>query len=189
MSKTVSPDQFRQAMGLFATGVTVIATEYEDEIHAMTANAVTSLSLDPVLVLVCVGKRARTAEYLTQEAGFSINILREEQQALSNYFAGSWQADKPPPFRFVHWGARPRLQGCLAALGCECYKTIEGGDHWIVIGRVLDLYIGIEPHWPLLFYAGRYGRLAPAERTPAPDLGWIEVPVQVFYDPWKRESG
>ncbi len=188
MSEAVDPIFFRQTMGLFATGVTVIATEEEDEIHAMTANAVTSVSLDPLLVLVCVGKRARMAEFLTQEAGFSINILREDQQALSTYFAGSWKEEKPPPFRFVHWDGRPRLEGCLVAIGCECYKTLEGGDHWIVIGKVLDLHLGIEPRWPLLFYGGRYARLGAAERTPAPDLSSVEVPTQVFYDPWRREA-
>jgi flavin reductase (DIM6/NTAB) family NADH-FMN oxidoreductase RutF len=189
MSAGIDPAAFRETMGLFATGVTVIATEHEDEIHAMTANAVTSVSLDPLLILVCVGKRARMAEFLTQEAGFSINILREEQKALSNYFAGSWEEANPPPFRFVHWDGRPRLQGCLASIGCTCFKTLEGGDHWIVVGKVVSLHIGVEPRWPLLFYNGRYGRLGPAERTPAPDLGWVEAPVQVFYDPWRRESG
>jgi flavin reductase (DIM6/NTAB) family NADH-FMN oxidoreductase RutF len=189
MSDEIDAYLFRQTIGLFATGVTVIATEDGGEIHAMTANAVTSVSLDPLLVLVCVGKRARMAEHLTLEKGFSINILREDQKALSNYFAGVWKEENAPPFRFIHWDGKPRLEGCLAALGCECYKTIDGGDHWIVIGSVQNLHVGIEPHWPLLFYGGRYGQIGTAERAPAPDLGWVEVPVQVFYDPWRRESG
>jgi flavin reductase (DIM6/NTAB) family NADH-FMN oxidoreductase RutF len=188
MTQDIDPLLFRQTIGQFATGVSVIATEVEEEIHAMTANAVTSVSLEPLLVLVCVGKRARMAEFLVQKAGFSINILREEQQALSTYFAGGWREDNPPPFRFVHWDGRPRLQGSLAAIGCECHKTVEGGDHWIVIGEVMDLHMGIEPHWPLLFHGGRYGRLGSTERVPAPDLGWVETPVQVYYDPWRRES-
>lgn len=187
MNDEIDSYLFRQTIGLFATGVTVIATEEAGEIHAMTANAVTSVSLDPLLVLVCVGKRTRMAEYLTLEKGFSVNILREDQQALSNYFAGAWTQANPPPYRFVRWDGKPRLEGCLAAVACECYKTIDGGDHWIVIGSVQDLHVGIEPHWPLLFYGSRYGRIATTEK--APDLGWVEVPVQVFYDPWRRESG
>ena len=188
MSTSIDPGQFRQVMGLFPTGVAVVATQSGDEIHAMTANAITSVSLEPLLVLVCVGKRARLADYLIQEAGFSINLLREDQQALSTYFAGSWDESPPPPFRFVPWGDKPRLEGCLAALGCECFKTVEGGDHWIVIGQVMALYQGIIPHRPLVFYNGRYGQFSPAEGKPAPDLGWVEVPVQVFYDPWKHET-
>ncbi len=188
MTEPIDTQQFRRTIGLFATGVTVIATETPEDIHAMTANAVTSLSLDPLLVLVCIGKRARMAEILVREARFSINILRQEQQALSTFFAGSWRETKAPPFRFVHWNGRPRLEGCLAALGCECHQTVDGGDHWIVIGRVVELYQGIEPQLPLLFYRGRYGRLSGDEGVPAPDLGWLEEPVQVFYDPWKDDS-
>ena len=187
MNSGVDAREFRQVMGQFATGVTVIASQIGEEIHSMTANALASLSLDPLLVLVCVAQRTRMAEFLIQEAGFSINILREDQQALSSYFAGSWKETNPPPFRFVPWRGRPRLEGCLAAIGCECYKTLEGGDHWIVMGNVVDLYRGIEPHKPLLFFGGRYNLLSPSRGEPAPDLGWVEAPVQVFYDPWKRD--
>jgi flavin reductase (DIM6/NTAB) family NADH-FMN oxidoreductase RutF len=187
MSPGIEARRFRQVIGRFATGVTVIASQIGEEVHAMTANAVTSLSVDPLLILVCVAQRARMAEFLIQEAGFSINILREDQQALSSYFAGSWKGKEPPPFRFVPWGGKPRLEGCLAAIGCECYKTIEGGDHWIVMGNVVDLYQGIEPHKPLLFFGGRYNMLSPSRGEPAPDLAWVEAPVLVFYDPWKHD--
>jgi flavin reductase (DIM6/NTAB) family NADH-FMN oxidoreductase RutF len=188
MSERIDPRQYRQMIGLFATGVTVIAAKHGDEIRAMTANAVTSLSLDPLLLLVCVGKKAQMAEHLIPEMGFSVNILREDQQVLSTYFAGSWQEPAPPPFRFVPWQGKPRLEGCLASLGCEVYERIEGGDHWIVVGRVTALHRGIEPHLPLLFYAGRYAQLSVAEREPAPDLDAVEVAMQIFYDPWHYES-
>lgn len=188
MKPTVDPRHYRQTIGSFATGVTVIAADVGGEVRAMTANAVSSVSLDPVLVLVCVGKQAMMAASLEQTNSFSINILRDEQQALSNFFAGIWEEDAPPPFRFVPWEGSPRLEGCLAALCCERHQVVDGGDHWMVIGRVVALHQGIEPRRPLLFYGGRYGRLDTAESPPAPDLSQVEVPIQVFYDPWKRDE-
>lgn len=184
MSISSDTNLFRQTMGLFATGVTVIATETNREIHAMTANAVASLSLEPLLVLVCVGKKTRISRCLEGAERFSINILRAEQQSLSTYFAGAWKEKSSPPFRFVPWHGGPRLEGCLASLGCETDQIREGGDHWIVTGKVIALHQGIEPRAPLLFYAGRYSRLDASEQELAPELGWIESPVQVFYDPW-----
>src|SRR3989304_5598960 len=103
MSKEASETLFREVIGLFATGVTVIAAESEGEIHGMTANAVASLSLEPTLVLACVNKRALLGDILSRAKGFSINILREDQKALSTYFAGAWSEKTPPPFRFVPW--------------------------------------------------------------------------------------
>lgn len=188
MNEGIDSHQYRQVMGLFATGVTVIAVRHGDEIRAMTANAITSLSLDPLLLLVCVGKKAQMAEFLVSERGFTVNILREDQQALSTYFAGKWQKPTAPPFRYINWEGKPRLEGCLASLGCEVYEKIEGGDHWIVVGHVTTLYRGIEPHLPLLFYAGLYSQLSVTEAEPAPDLSSVEVPVQVYYDPWYYES-
>ncbi|MFQ5399285.1 MAG: flavin reductase family protein [Anaerolineae bacterium] len=187
MSDLIDPRQFRQTIGLFATGVTVIATDVGGEVHAMTANAVSSLSLEPTLVLAAIGKRAKMAALLEQADGFSINILRQEQQALSNYFAGMWQEETPPPFRFVAWEGGPRLEGCLAALGCARHQILDGGDHWIVTGQVVALHQGIEPRRQLLFYSGRYGRLDTTGSPSAPGLGWQAEPVQVFYDPWQRQ--
>ncbi len=182
---SVDPKQFRQTMGLFATGVTVIAAQVEDEVHAMTANAVTSLSLDPMLLLICIGRKARMAGFLEEARGFSINILRDNQKALSTFFAGGWKDDPAPPFRFVPWTYGPRLEGCLAALDCEMHEWLEGGDHYIVVGRVAALHQGIEPQKPLLFFRGRYGQLDRSDQTPAPDLDTTEdIPLHVYYDPW-----
>jgi len=187
MAQSIDTKAFRQTIGLFPTGVTVVATESHKEIHAMTANAFTSLSLDPLLVLLCLGKQTRMAEMLVQEKDFTINLLRDDQRALSTFFARGWKEPQPPPFRFVPWEGRPRLEGCLAALGCSCQQKIEGGDHWIVIGEVASLHVGVEPHLPLVFYASRYAQLGQADTAAAPDLGWIETPVHVYYDPWKQE--
>lgn len=180
--------EFRRTAGLFATGVTVVAAAEDEQIHGMTANAVCSLSLDPMLMLVCIHKQARLAGFLRRASGFSINMLRHDQRALSVYFAGSWKEAAPPPFRFVHWVGGPRLEGCAAAIGCEVESVLEGGDHWIVTGRVLALHRGVEPIKPLLFYAGRYGQVDTGDQPEAPDLGWVERPVLAYYDPWRADE-
>jgi 3-hydroxy-9,10-secoandrosta-1,3,5(10)-triene-9,17-dione monooxygenase reductase component len=175
----------RQTVGQFVTGVAVIAMEIEGNIRAMTANSFTSLSLDPPLVLFCAGKTTKTGELVHRAKGFSVNILRQDQQALSAYFAARWEERVPPPFRFVPWeeGA-PRLEGSSAAIGCTMHAIHEGGDHWIVVGRVLALHQGIEPRTPLAFYAGRYARLEKLD-VAAPDVQSGITPVLVYHDAWE----
>lgn len=151
---------FRNVMGLFATGVTVITTQINGETHGMTANALTSVSLDPLLVLVCVQKNAHMAEFLQTAGEFAINILNEGQADLSNYFAGIWADDKPAPdFDLVPWVGGPRLQGAIGAIACKIDEFIEGGDHWIVMGAVIDLYQPETADKPLLYYKGRYRKI------------------------------
>ncbi len=179
----VDPRAFRDTLSLFATGVTVVAAQHGDHVHAMTANAVTSLSLRPPLVILCVSKQAKMAAELETGQPFSINILRAEQQALSNYFAAQWLDPQPPAFDFDPWQDTPRLQNCAAALACVVDSQLEGGDHWIIVGRVLATHRPAQPPDPLLFYAGKYRRLAPHE-APAPDLTDGAMPIQIFYDPW-----
>ena len=152
---------FRQTMGLFATGVTVVAVEIDGTVRGMTANAVASLSLEPPLVLVGVQKDAHMAGFLQQSGGFSINILSEAQEDLSSFFASMWARPDPPAFEFRPWEGGPRLEGAIGAVACQTEEFLEGGDHWIVIGRVLDLYRSPDPAAPLLYYQGRYRRIAP----------------------------
>ena len=105
------------------------------------------------------------ATYLHQSGEFSINILNEDQDNLSNYFAGIWPDDAPPPpFALEPWVCGPRLQGTIGALACKINEFIEGGDHWIVIGAVIDLYQPEESSNPLLYYGGRYRRLRDQQR-------------------------
>ncbi len=160
----IEPRTFRQIAGQFATGVTVIAMEVDEGIRAMTANSFTSLSLDPPLVLFCLGKTTRAAQRFHSIAGFSVNILREEQRDLSSFFAGAWKG-LPPPYSFVKWEGGPRLEGCIAAIGCNVEAIHEGGDHWIVVGRVIALHHAESPCRPLLFFGGRYVELGTAHRT------------------------
>ncbi len=175
--------EFRDTMGLFATGVAVIAVQVSDEVHAMTANAVSSLSLEPMLLVFCPAKKARLSKHLLVGVAFSVNVLRAEQQAISSFFAGGWREALPPPYHFVHMGAAPRLEGSLASLLCTVRSIIDGGDHWLVIGEVLDLQRGPAPHEPLLFYRGRYGQVDVSTSGAAPDLGVVtDEPAHIHFD-------
>jgi len=152
---------------MFATGVTAIAAGQEDYLHIMTANAVTSLSLDPLLLLFCVSKDARMSKHLRDYPTFSVNILRQDQADLSPYFAGFWKGEEPPHFDLTPWHGTARLEGCLASVCCEMTEMLEGGDHWIVVGRAIDVWIGENPVDPLIFYGGQYREL---DLTPPPSM-------------------
>ena len=148
----------RQTVGQFATGVTVVAAEVDGAIHAMTANSFTSLSLDPPLVLFCVGKQTKAGQLIHQAGRFCVNILQEEQRDQSTYFAGGWKEADPPPFAFDSWHDTPRLAGSAAALACAVHAIHEGGDHWIVVGQVLAVD-RVDDARPLLYFRGRYASL------------------------------
>ncbi len=158
----VDPRVLRQTLGQFATGVTVIATEAEGRVHAMTANSFTSLSLSPPLVLFCASKDSKIGQLMRVGLSFSVNILRQEQRDLSTYFAGAWREGTPPPFAFGSLGPHtaPRLEGNAAALACQVTAVHEGGDHWIVVGEVVAVDRSADAV-PLVFHAGRYVALAP----------------------------
>lgn len=160
MNSLVDPKDYRKTIGLFATGVTVVATEFEGKLQTMTANALTSVSLDPLLLLVCVGNQLEMSQSLGKTKGYTFNILREQQEALSNFFANMWGNEPPPSFQFAPWDGIPRLEGCIASIKCVPHKVYDGGDHRLFVGRVVGLYKGDEPYEPLLFYAGGYGQLS-----------------------------
>lgn len=171
---------YRTAAGTIAKGVTVVAAGEGDGLRAMTASAVNSVSLEPMLNLVCVHKKARLLEALQREERFSVNILRREQKSLSNYFAGMWPAATPPEFQFTPWHGVPRLQNCAAAVACEVHQMIDSGDHWVVIGRIIAVHQGEEPIEPLLFYRGHYRELSPVS-----DIDDKEIEDSAFWAfPW-----
>jgi flavin reductase (DIM6/NTAB) family NADH-FMN oxidoreductase RutF len=147
---------FRQTVGQFVTGVTVIATENAGTVHAMTANSFTSLSLEPPLVLFCVGRHTKMGSLIRESGRFSVNILSCHQRDVSAYFAGAWKQTEPPAFVFTTWEAVPRLDGCAATLACAVHAVHEGGDHWIVIGRVDSVERPEPASQPLVFFGGRY---------------------------------
>jgi flavin reductase (DIM6/NTAB) family NADH-FMN oxidoreductase RutF len=181
---SLDPRKFRDIVGLFATGVTIIVAEVRGQVHAMTANSVTSVSLDPLLMLFCPSRKARIAQDLPGLTHFTINILGQHQQALSTYFAGGWKdSARPPPFRFVDSAAGPRLEGALASIGCRTRSATEAGDHYVVLGEVVCLHEGVAPHQPLLFVSGKYRRVDFSEGVLAPDLADVEdEPPHILYD-------
>ena len=150
---------FRRALGCFVTGVTIVTARGADgRAHGFTANSFTSVSLDPPLVLVCVGHETQSLEIYRQCPQFAVNVLGSSQRAISNRFA----TERPDRFAGVRWREGmhrlPILEGCIAALECAVWQRIEAGDHMILVGRVLGCEDSPEP--PLAFWRGSYRSLA-----------------------------
>ena len=141
---------FRQAMGKFTTGVTVLTTAHEGDVHGMTANAFMSVSLDPKLVVISVGHRARFLEKVTQSQRFAVNILAEDQELMSKHFAGKPQGE----VQFASLDGLPVIEGAVAQITCDVASVYEEGDHTLFIGRVTD--IKLQDKNPLLFFSGQY---------------------------------
>ena len=157
------PDVFRKVVGRFATGVTVVTTRAGGLDHAMTANAFTSVSLDPLLVLVCVEKEARFHDAV-QESGFwGVSILEEGARASATWFATRGrplhgQLDRHPHTRGEVTGA-PLLDASIATLEVVTTAVHDGGDHDIVVGEVLAVRAARPDGRPLLWYRARYHTL------------------------------
>lgn len=147
---------FRNAMGKFATGVTVITTEHEGEVHGMTANAFMSVSLEPKLVVISIGEKARCLSKIQDSQTFAVNILAADQQEFSMIFAG--QKKDAEPVDFERLADLPVLPGALAQISCDVVSEYVEGDHTLFIGKVRDIVLD-ESQEPLLFYAGKYRAL------------------------------
>ncbi|WP_085991022.1 flavin reductase family protein [Oceanobacillus senegalensis] len=145
---------FRDAMGKFATGVTVILTELDGEQHGMTANAFMSVSLDPKLVVISIKEDARMLQKIEESNQFSVNILSAEQEDISKTFAGQI---KDQQVYFDRLAGMPVIPDSLAQVACEVSSTYVEGDHTLFIGKVKD--IAVKDGNPLLFYSGKYSHL------------------------------
>ncbi len=160
--QSIDPREFRRVMGSFATGVTVVTIPTGEGGWGMTANSLTSVSLDPPLVLICVDKSTRTHQYLMQSGVWAINILREDQESISRRFAlKDEDAERTMTgltCRRAVTGA-PVIDGCLSYLDCRTWATYDGGDHTIFVGEVLEAAVVDPEGQPLLFFRGRYARL------------------------------
>ena len=150
----------RQIMGRFATGVTIVTTAVGDEISGMTANAVMSLSLDPPLVVVSVDRQSTMHDMCQSGQCFAINILRREQEALSNRFAQRGPKDfSNLEIKTAESGA-PILADALAYVDCRLVEIAAAGDHDMFIGECLAGEAGDGA--PLIYFGGRYGELSDA---------------------------
>ncbi len=159
----VTQAEFRKALGCFATGVTVITMDHENQVHGMTANAFSSVSLDPLLVLVCVDRRARTHAHLHAKKRFGVNVLCENQQAISEYYARPAEdhqhAEREAGARFDRTAhGTPVLHGALAYLECRLHSAQDAGDHTIFIAEVEEVVV--REGAPLLYYRGKYRAMA-----------------------------
>jgi 3-hydroxy-9,10-secoandrosta-1,3,5(10)-triene-9,17-dione monooxygenase reductase component len=153
----VGPDRFRSVMGRFATGVAVITATGPAGPVGMTVNAVCSLSLDPLLLLVCFDRRARTLPVIERTRRFGVNVLAAGQEDIAQLFASKVAEDekfKEVPHT-VHGGI-PVIEGVLAWVGCRLERMEPGGDHTIGIGAVESAELGDEDGDPLIWFRGTY---------------------------------
>ena len=154
-------DSYRRLIGQFATGVTVVTTNVGGRLHGMTANALCSLSLEPLELLVCVDRESNCYRQMQRAEAFGLSILAADQEEISNLFARTTEPTEGSllgvEYRLGSLSA-PLIENALVHLECRLVERIDGGDHIIVIG---DVIVGerIREADPLLFYGGRYARL------------------------------
>ena len=155
--------EFRKALGQFSTGVTVVTVEREPgKIQGMTANSFTSVSLDPLLILVCVDHRAKILPFLQRKKRFGVSVLKAGQQAVSEYFARgvhSAEAEERLSIRYSRTASGlPVLEDTLLQLSCSTVAAHPAGDHTIFIAEVHDAEI--HEGEPLLYFRGEYRSIA-----------------------------
>lgn len=154
----VEQSTFRDAISLFATGVTVITGQTESGPIGMTASAVTSLSLDPVLLLVCISTRLPTHAVLESTGRFAVNVLGQDDAALATRFATP-REDKFAGVPALDRGGVPVLDSAIAYFVCDVHERLPGGDHSIFIGAVRQLGLRRGAR-PLVYFGARFGHLA-----------------------------
>ncbi|MGL5170266.1 p-hydroxyphenylacetate 3-hydroxylase reductase component [Edwardsiella tarda] len=180
----LDPRALRQALGNFATGVTVITTAGLDGVDVgMTANSFNSVSLDPPLILWSIDKRAGSYPHFAQASHFAVNILAADQIALSNRFARPAE-NKFAGLEYARGIADiPLLHDCAARFQCEKYQQIDAGDHWILIGKVVTF--DDFGRAPLLYCQGAYSLVLPyprsVEESPAPGAESMPLEDNIYY--------
>lgn len=158
---TVSADDFKNALKLWASGVTVVTTQSEKlGVQGMTVTAFSSVSLQPPQILVCINEAADTGEGIAESQCFAVNVLTTQQQQASNQFAGG--SSQEQRFAEAVWSTRvtgaPLLDNSLMSLDCTVVEKVRAGTHWIIIGEVQACVCRTGE--PLLYYSGGYRQLA-----------------------------
>ena len=172
-SEKIDTRQFRNALGRFASGVTVLTAEAEGQTHGMTANAFISVSLDPPLILVSLDNRSNMHRILPVARRLGISVLAEDQDALSNHFAGRPAAGLQ--VRYVHRNGLPLIGGAVAYFVVEVLDIHPAGDHTLYICRVE--HFEANEGKPLLFFAGRYHHMREEKGKP---VQWPEDELSLF---------
>ena len=153
-----TPEKFRQVLSSYPTGVTIVTVKDGEEMRGMTVNSFCSVSLDPPLILICIGKDHITHELIKASRGFAINILRENQKELSERFSKVDEVGER--FRGVSTRVAatgsPILEGCLAFIDCELVAEYSGGDHTIFLARAEAVGSAEDRGKALVFYQGEY---------------------------------
>lgn len=159
----ITGEAFRQVLGHLPTGVTVITAWKDDEPTGMAANSVTSVSLDPPLVLFCPAKSSTTWPGIRDSGRFCVNVMAGHHAEATRRFALKG-ADRFDGVSFVERPAGPGLMDAVAWIECAIHEEYDAGDHTIVVAGVLALEATGDPAEPLVFYRGQYGTFSP----PAP---------------------
>jgi flavin reductase (DIM6/NTAB) family NADH-FMN oxidoreductase RutF len=147
----VSAQSFKQTLGRFASGVTVVTMQEGHDIHGITVSAFLSVSLEPPLVLVSIDKRAHSHGRLLLAKRYGVSILAQGQEHLSNHFAGRDDSVQPV---FETLAEFPVLKDALAQLVCNIHQTIDAGDHTLFIGSIQEL--AWRDAMPLTYFQGKY---------------------------------
>jgi 3-hydroxy-9,10-secoandrosta-1,3,5(10)-triene-9,17-dione monooxygenase reductase component len=165
----IDSDTFRRVMGHFVTGVTVVTALDGARPFGITVNALSSVSLDPPLVMVALDRRRFLTPIVRAAGRYAVSILAEDQQALSDCFAGAPVEPGRLEFCGASWHAGPTglplLDGAIATLECTVVGTFSAGDHDLFIGHVDSLANDPEHPMPLIYYRRRYLRIERAETT------------------------
>lgn len=148
---------FRDAMGKFATGITIVSINDNNEYRGMTVNAFMSISLNPKLIAVSIDENAGMYDKLKNTTKFGVSMLKEEQKDLSMIFAR--QKEKDRVIEFIVRDDVPVIKDALATLSCEVDQKVKAGDHLILIAKVTD--ITIQDGSPILYYGGKYRSMNP----------------------------
>jgi len=155
----ITPDLYRQLMANLASGVTVVTTrDSKGQPYGLTVSAFTSVSLDPVLVLVCLDNRLSGLQSFKSAKHFGVSILSEQQEDISRTFAKK-DSDRPSSLYFDGKLGIPLIKNSLAVLECEVENIFEGGDHQIFVGRVEYGEVLQQTDPPLLYFRGKYQRV------------------------------
>jgi flavin reductase (DIM6/NTAB) family NADH-FMN oxidoreductase RutF len=162
-NSAIDSDVFRRVMGHFVTGVTVVSAFDGTQPFGITVNALSSVSLDPPLVMVALDRRRFLTPIVRAAGRYAVNILSEDQQALSDCFAGAPVLPGRDAFCGAAWhpgqSGLPLIDGAIATLECTVVQTFSAGDHDLFIGRVDTLANEATHPMPLLYYRRRYLRI------------------------------
>ena len=157
----ITPDLYRQVMGNWGTGVTVVTTrDPNGQPYGLTVSSFTSVSMNPILVLVCLDDRLSGLQFFKDSMTFGVSILSEAQQEVSRLFAKKDTA-RPPALFFSGESGIPLIRDSLVTLECETVDMYPGGDHTIFLGKAVavELHGAMQGAKPLLYFRGKYERL------------------------------